>query len=127
MSKSQMRAYESSPAPAWMTVFGRSILRPLGPNTCNFSQLVAGFGEDMRMYIKSKKTLCADMTYQVSGHEMDYPLLDSYTKLDSHMYFSYPEFEDRLRILRAYMDSKKPKGFRGLWRDKRDTYSYYTF
>ncbi|APA08627.1 hypothetical protein sscle_04g033970 [Sclerotinia sclerotiorum 1980 UF-70] len=35
--------------------------------------------------------------------------------------------EDRVRRLRHYMDSQKPRGFRQLWRDKRDVLNYCTF
>ena len=42
-------------------------------------------------------------------------------------YAQFPVFENRLRQLRHYMDSQKPRGIRQLWRDKRDTLNYYTF
>jgi hypothetical protein len=43
------------------------------------------------------------------------------------LYERYPMFEDRLRILVAYMDSQKPGGLRGLWYDKRDSGAWFTF
>jgi hypothetical protein len=43
------------------------------------------------------------------------------------LYERYPVFEDRLRILVAYMDSQKPGGLRGLWYDKRDSGAWFTF
>ncbi|KAH7400441.1 hypothetical protein BKA64DRAFT_708120 [Cadophora sp. MPI-SDFR-AT-0126] len=42
-------------------------------------------------------------------------------------YAQFPVFENRLRQLRHYMDSQKPRGIRQLWKDKRDTLNYYTF
>ena len=36
-------------------------------------------------------------------------------------------FENRVRILKAYMDMQKPSGLRALWRDKRDSGQWYTF
>lgn len=33
----------------------------------------------------------------------------------------------RVRILREYMDNQKPRGFRQLWKDSRDSFNYYTF
>ena len=42
-------------------------------------------------------------------------------------YSDFPGFESRLRELRAYMDSCRPTGIRGLWRDNRDSLNYYTF
>jgi len=45
-------------------------------------------------------------------------------KLD---YSNFPIYEQRLRALRAYMDSAKPRGLLQLWKDNRDSLSYYTF
>jgi len=45
-------------------------------------------------------------------------------KLD---YSNFPVYEQRLRALRAYMDSAKPRGLLQLWKDNRDSLSYYTF
>ncbi len=42
-------------------------------------------------------------------------------------YAHFPVFETRLRQLRHYMDNQKPRGFRQLWYDKRDSLNYYTF
>lgn len=42
-------------------------------------------------------------------------------------YSEFIIFENRIRQLVHYMDTQKPQGFRQLWRDKRDTLSYYTF
>jgi hypothetical protein len=40
---------------------------------------------------------------------------------------SYPLFGDRLRELKAYMDRQKPKSLWAIWKDRRDTVSYFTF
>lgn len=121
MSKSQIRDYGFLPAPPWMTLFGRSTLqtwdkrwKSRDPSVCD---------DYMHIYIKRNGHPCfsADMCEQLHSHFGDQG------QSDFQAYSSYPDYEDRLRVLRAYMDSKKPKGFRGLWRDKRDTYSYYTF
>jgi len=42
-------------------------------------------------------------------------------------YSQFPLFETRLRQLRNYMDNEKPRGFRQLWKDNRDSLNYYTF
>ncbi|KAI4185605.1 MAG: hypothetical protein LQ348_004347 [Seirophora lacunosa] len=42
-------------------------------------------------------------------------------------YSSFPHYEHRIRELRAYMDSQQPKGLRALWRDRRNSYTFYTF
>ena len=42
-------------------------------------------------------------------------------------YSSLGSYEKRLRVLRHYMDTSKPTGFRNLWHDRRDSLTYYTF
>lgn len=42
-------------------------------------------------------------------------------------YSEFPIFERRLRALRAYMDRAKPRGLLELWKDNRDSLTYYTF
>ena len=42
-------------------------------------------------------------------------------------YTSFGSYEKRLRVLRHYMDTSKPTGFRNLWHDRRDSLTYYTF
>lgn len=42
-------------------------------------------------------------------------------------YSQFPIYGDRIRQLRAYMDTQQPRGLRALWRDKRNSNSYYTF
>ncbi|KAF7939821.1 hypothetical protein EAE99_001626 [Botrytis elliptica] len=69
----------------------------------------------------------------------EYSFLDSYHDVPSftirlailnNSEVSYRHFgplEHRVRILREYMDRQKPRGFRQLWRDSRDSFNYYTF
>lgn len=42
-------------------------------------------------------------------------------------YSQFPIYGNRIRQLRAYMDTQQPRGLRALWRDKRNSNSYYTF
>ncbi|KAI4113039.1 MAG: hypothetical protein LQ345_005902 [Seirophora villosa] len=46
--------------------------------------------------------------------------------LNKLSYSDFPHYEHRLRELRAYMDSQKPKGLKGLWQDRRDSYAFFT-
>jgi hypothetical protein len=46
--------------------------------------------------------------------------------LETQAFEQLGPFEDRVRILDAYMKSKKPSTLRGLWRDKRDSLQWYT-
>jgi hypothetical protein len=61
-------------------------------------------------------------------------LMDHYRRVsraalnkDPVSYAQFPVFETRLRQLRHYMDSQKPRGLRQLWKDNRDSLNYYTF
>lgn len=42
-------------------------------------------------------------------------------------YSQFPIYETRLRQLRSYMDSQQPKGLGALWKDRRNSNTYYTF
>jgi len=42
-------------------------------------------------------------------------------------YSQFPIYADRLRELRTYMDSQQPTGLRALWKDRRNSNTYYTF
>ena len=42
------------------------------------------------------------------------------------LFESYGIYADRLRALDAYMQRWKPRGLRGLWRDHRDSYQWWT-
>ncbi|KAE9367031.1 hypothetical protein N431DRAFT_82491 [Stipitochalara longipes BDJ] len=73
-----------------------------------------------------------DGDYQKSKHlSFDRSLTSAERKEEKHMvlksYSEFTVFENRIRQLVYYMDTQKPQGFRQLWRDKRDTLSYYTF
>ena len=75
---------------------------------------------------------------EIRSHLNDFPDIDyyewEYSKImnstlrrESLAYSSFPIYEKRLRELRAYMDSCKPQGLRQLFRDNRDSLTYYTF
>lgn len=46
---------------------------------------------------------------------------------NSLSYSQFSLFETRIRELRHYMDGQKPRRFRQLWKDNRDSLNYYTF
>lgn len=69
---------------------------------------------------------------EVTVYEMEkhlHPKLRQENKgLDGeYAYETFPNYGARIRKLRRYMDRRKPKGLRQLWRDNRDSLSYYTF
>lgn len=53
--------------------------------------------------------------------------MDQLAKNPMLQYSSFPIYGERLRILRAYMDARKPRNLKQLRKDNRDTLSYYTF
>jgi hypothetical protein len=55
------------------------------------------------------------------------PLRKKVAEKSQFRYIDFPIFEDRLRQLRHYMDTQKPRTFRQMWKDKRDTSNYFTF
>jgi hypothetical protein len=42
-------------------------------------------------------------------------------------YSRFPELGPLVQVLMEFMQKQKPRGFRALWRDKRDSNSWYTF
>ena len=42
-------------------------------------------------------------------------------------YERFPELGPRVKVLMEFMEKQKPRGFFALWRDKRDSNSWYTF
>lgn len=75
----------------------------------------------------------SDMSYFLDedgprASDIEYHLLRAHKKLPvSQKFERYEIWGDRLRQLKAYMDSQKPGGIRGLWADKRDSLQWYTF
>jgi uncharacterized membrane protein len=60
--------------------------------------------------------------------DMEYHLQYGRAKISKiERYEDYTKFEDKIRIPMAYMDSQKPGGIRGIWRDRRDNYQWFTF
>jgi len=61
-----------------------------------------------------------DMTIMMLSIIRYYPLSGSFNWSGSH-------FEEQLRMLKAYMDGKKPRTIGQLWKDARDATSWWTF
>ena len=56
------------------------------------------------------------------------PAVREYTHLtETTSYLQFPIHQHRIRALKQYMDQQKARSLRDLWRDKRDTLSWYTF
>jgi hypothetical protein len=60
--------------------------------------------------------------------DIEYHLENAKTKLPpTQLFEKYLCWEDRLRKLKAHLDSQKPTGIQGLWADKRDSSQWFTF
>ena len=85
--------------------------------------------ENMNKYTEIRSHL-NEFPDLVSGgcYKNDYDAIrKSALRGESLEYSSFPIYEQRLRELRAYMDSIKPQGIHQLLRDNRDSLTYYTF
>ncbi|KAK0108664.1 stretch-activated cation channel mid1 [Cadophora gregata] len=98
-----------------LVYWGNLMLQALGP----FSDLY----EQLKCYKNIQSMHLGDPTsslnYEVTLQAALSKRLVSYSQ--------FGVFQTRLRQLRHYMDSQKPRGIRQLWKDKRDTLNYYTF
>ncbi len=85
--------------------------------------------EDMNKYteIRSHLNDFPDMASRGFYARWYDDIIESALRRESLQYSSFPIYEKRLRELRAYMDSSKPQGLRQLFRDNRDSLTYYTF
>jgi hypothetical protein len=70
--------------------------------------------------LRSGQPYSEDMTIMMLSILRYYPLSGSFNWSGSH-------FEEQLRMLKAYMDGKKPRTIGQLWRDARDATSWWTF
>jgi hypothetical protein len=92
--------------------------------------------ETLRRYLRDKhigREINSDGFYYVAearptSLEVVYEhIVESSANKEPLLYSQFPLFETRLRQLRHYMDSQKPRGLRQLWKDNRDSLNYYTF
>ncbi|MCJ1432447.1 stretch-activated cation channel mid1 [Xylographa pallens] len=113
--RGRRKAYASLPEPRWF-MRHKKMSRWLNP-------------EDMSRYTEMRSHLNAFPEPIMKGtYAGDYDeIIESTLRKVPLEYSSFPIYEGRLRELRAYMDSSKPQGLRQLFRDNRDSLTYYTF
>ena len=58
---------------------------------------------------------------------LDYLDEEDDEKTEALPYERFPELGPRVKVLMEFMGKQKPRGFFALWRDKRDSNSWYTF
>ena len=106
-----LAVYRRLPMPSWVRIYAQS----------TFSLFPTQIGDTLYdvTHGLGKRTLMSDIEYHIAELHHKLPPTQQFEK--------YGIFENRLRELKAYMDSQKPGGIRALWRDKRDTLQWYTF
>ncbi|KAE9374904.1 hypothetical protein N431DRAFT_482029 [Stipitochalara longipes BDJ] len=75
--------------------------------------------KNMSYFLQPNRPRVSDIEYHLAGVKNKLP--------PTQLFEKYIIWGDRLRELKAYMDSQKPGGIRGLWADKRDSLQWYTF
>ena len=101
--------YGLLPIPEWLRVFYGDKNGPLSEKKA----------KNLSYFLQSKtQPMVGDMAFHLRCISPD-----KSTKL----FNEYKIWGDRLRILKAHMDSQKPGGLRGLWEDNRDSLQWYTF
>ena len=104
-------AYKTMPVPWWLQDFYEA----LGHTS------VKGNYRTMADLLREEPLLPSDINRGASSH-----IGSQAPFFDSQSFERFGPFEDRVRILDAYMKSKKPSTLRGLWRDRRDSLQWYT-
>jgi hypothetical protein len=74
---------------------------------------------NMSYFLQPNRPRVSDIEYHIAGAKNKLP--------PTQLFEKYHIWRDRLRELKAYMDSQKPGGIRGLWADKRDSLQWHTF
>ncbi|KAH7403753.1 hypothetical protein BKA64DRAFT_459970 [Cadophora sp. MPI-SDFR-AT-0126] len=104
-----MIQYGLLPVPQWLKAFYVS----------EHGTLSAEEAPNMSYFLRDGMPRVSDIEYHLDYIDVKLPLTQLFEK--------YKIWRDRLRQLKAYMDSQKPGGIRGLWADKRDSHQWYTF
>ena len=101
--------YGLLPVPQWLRVFYGS----------ENGTLSGAEAQNMSYFLREGKPRVSDIEYHLKHIDTKLP--------PTQLFEKYQIWGDRLRQLKAYMDSQKPGGIRGLWADKRDSLQWYTF
>ncbi|KAI1626107.1 hypothetical protein EDD37DRAFT_330833 [Exophiala viscosa] len=107
--KENVREYGRLPAPLWLKIC-------YGDEKGNLSERVV---KDLSWFLHPKRPRVSDIEYHLQNADK--------ILLPTQPFERYLIWGDRLKELKAYMDSQKPGGIRGLWADKRDSGQWYTF
>ena len=120
----QSRArYKSLRAPRWLSLVGHTKLNTWTPeqatnNSPDSGPFISKFTTNSSL---------SDYCYEMHDHLLLQWSKDGKLPHERISYSQFPIYADRLRELRIYMDSQQPTGLRALWKDRRNSNTYYTF
>jgi hypothetical protein len=106
-----LKEYGQLPIPPWLRVF-------YGDDS---GLLPSDRAKDMSYILDSNLPLCKDVEFHLK------PDLDQPQIADIQVIEKYAMFGHRLRVLKAFLDSQKPRGLVGMWKDRRDSEKWHTF
>lgn len=116
--------YAKLRAPRWMSLLAHSKLGTWSSEQEIHEQ--SEQGPKLSQLMHGQSTL-SDFCFETRDHLLLQWSNPAKTVGERLSYSQFPIYGDRIRQLRAYMDTQQPKGLRALWRDKRNSNSYYTF
>lgn len=121
--KKSRQCYEKLKAPKWLILLAQSELDVWGSEQAVHE--VSETDPDLSGF--TGKLSPSKYCFETRDHLM-FQWSEPGKVLHERMSFSqFPIYGGRLRALRAYMDAQQPKGLRALWRDRRNSNTYYTF
>lgn len=117
------KCYEKLRAPRWLNLLAHSRLGTWSPQQeiCE----VPESGPTMSKF--SGQSEPSSFCFETRDHLLLQWSKDRKQPHERVSYSRFPIYENRLRELRSYMDSQQPKGLGALWRDRRNSNTYYTF
>ncbi|KAL8887438.1 MAG: hypothetical protein Q9192_006327 [Flavoplaca navasiana] len=119
LSRSPAEGYRKLKAPEWLGLFA-GLSYGTGSGSIQAQESIPRISRFWPGELGSLKICCEIEEHMLSPNRAS-PDVERIT------YSEFPHYYQRLRDLRNYMDSRKPRGILALWRDRRDSNTYYTF
>ena len=119
LSRSPAEGYKKLKAPEWLGLFA-GLSYGTGSGSIQAQESVPLISRFWPGELGLLKVCCEIEEHMLSPNRAS-PEVERIT------YSEFPHYYQRLRDLRNYMDSRKPRGILALWRDRRDSNTYYTF
>lgn len=115
--------YRSVTAPRWLSLLAHPRLSSFTAEQATNSSPDNGPPLSTFMRFSSLKEYC----FETSDHLLLRWSKNNRLPHERISYSQFPIYAGRLRELRTYMDSQQPTGLRALWKDRRNSNTYYTF